>query len=90
MIKAIAVDDEPLALKVIEKFCEKLDFITLEKTFNKPGEALKYVNKFPIDLLFLDINMPSINGIEFYICGLVSPVSNIVCIHSLFSLKYEL
>ena len=66
MIKAIAIDDEPLALKVIENFCEKTDFITLQKTFNKPGEALKYVNKFPIDLLFLDINMPSINGIEFY------------------------
>jgi len=66
MITAIAIDDEPLALKVIENFCEKVDFITLQKTFNKPGEALKYVNKFPVDLLFLDINMPSINGIEFY------------------------
>ena len=66
MIKAIAIDDEPLALKVIENFCEKVDFIALQKTFNKPGEALKYVNKFPVDLLFLDINMPSINGIEFY------------------------
>ena len=66
MINAIAIDDEPLALKVIENFCEKVDFITLQKTFTKPGEALKYLNKFPIDLLFLDINMPSINGIEFY------------------------
>jgi DNA-binding LytR/AlgR family response regulator len=66
MIKAIAIDDEPLALKVIENFCEKTDIISLQKTFNKPGEALKYVNKFPVDLLFLDINMPSINGIEFY------------------------
>jgi len=66
MIKAIAIDDEPLALKVIENFCEKVDFITLEKTFNKPSEALKYTDKFPVDLLFLDINMPSINGIEFY------------------------
>jgi DNA-binding LytR/AlgR family response regulator len=66
MINAIAIDDEPLALKVIENFCEKLPFITLQKTFNKPGEALKYADKFPIDLLFLDINMPSINGIEFY------------------------
>ncbi|HKC67088.1 MAG TPA: LytTR family DNA-binding domain-containing protein [Bacteroidia bacterium] len=66
MIKAIAIDDEPLALKVIEAFCEKVDFITLEKTFNKPGEALKYTDNFPVDLLFLDINMPSINGIDFY------------------------
>lgn len=66
MINAIAIDDEPLALKVIENFCEKVDFITLQKSFNKPGEALKYLNKFPVDLLFLDINMPSVNGIEFY------------------------
>ena len=66
MIKAIAIDDEPLALKVIENFCQQVDFINLQKTFNKPGEALKYAEKFPIDLLFLDINMPSINGIDFY------------------------
>ena len=66
MINAIAIDDEPLALKVIENFCEKVYFITLQKVFNKPSEALKYLNKFPIDLLFLDINMPSVNGIEFY------------------------
>lgn len=66
MIKAIAIDDEPLALKVIENFCEKVDFIELVKTFSKPSEALKYTDNFPVDLLFLDINMPSINGIEFY------------------------
>ncbi|HTA62395.1 MAG TPA: LytTR family DNA-binding domain-containing protein [Bacteroidia bacterium] len=66
MINAIAIDDEPLALKVIENFCEKVSFINLQKTFNKPNEALHYTEKFPVDLLFLDINMPSINGIEFY------------------------
>jgi DNA-binding LytR/AlgR family response regulator len=66
MIKAIAIDDEPPALKVMENFCEKIDFISLDKTFTKPSEALKHLNKFPVDLLFLDINMPSVNGIEFY------------------------
>lgn len=66
MIKAIALDDEPLALKIIETFCAKLDFIELEKTFSKPNEALKHINKFPVDLIFLDIQMPSKNGIEFY------------------------
>ncbi len=65
MIKAIAIDDEPLALKVIENFCGIIDFISLEKTFSKPKEALDYLDKFPVDLLFLDINMPSVNGIEF-------------------------
>ncbi|HEY9007914.1 LytR/AlgR family response regulator transcription factor [Ohtaekwangia sp.] len=66
MIKAIAIDDETLALRVIENFCEQVDFITLDKTFNKPNEALKYISKFPVDLLFLDINMPSLTGIELY------------------------
>jgi DNA-binding LytR/AlgR family response regulator len=66
MIKAIAIDDELLALKVIENFCNKVEGVTLEKTFNKPAEALKYISKFPVDLLFLDINMPSLSGLELY------------------------
>ena len=66
MIKAIAIDDEPPALSVIESFCKKVDFIQLEKTFNRPSEGLKHLEKFPVDLLFLDINMPSMTGIDFY------------------------
>lgn len=63
MITAIAIDDEPLALKVIESHCEKTDFINLQKTFTHPTEALKYLRKYPVDLLFVDIQMPSMNGI---------------------------
>jgi DNA-binding LytR/AlgR family response regulator len=66
MIKAIAIDDEPPALKVIENFCSRTAGIELEKTFTMPAEALKHLRKFPVDLLFLDIQMPSVNGIEFY------------------------
>ncbi len=66
MIKAIAIDDEPPALKVIESFCSHAENIDLEKTFTSPNEALKYLRKFPVDLIFLDINMPSITGIDFY------------------------
>jgi DNA-binding LytR/AlgR family response regulator len=66
MIKAIAIDDEPLALKVVENFCQGVDFIDLQKTFTKPTEALKYLERYPVDLLFLDINMPSLSGLEFY------------------------
>jgi two-component SAPR family response regulator len=58
MIIAIAVDDEPPALRVVEKFCNEVDFIDLVKTFTRPLEAVKYLNKFPVDLLFLDIRMP--------------------------------
>ena len=58
MIKAIAVDDEPFALRLIENFCQQVEFIDLQKTFTKPTEALKYLKKFPVDLLFLDVEMP--------------------------------
>jgi len=66
MITAIAIDDEPLALKAIEKLCETVDFISLEKTFTEPGEAMDHLRNFPTDLLFLDIKMPSISGLNFY------------------------
>lgn len=66
MIRAIAIDDEPPALKVISTFCEKTDLVQLDKTFSRTDEALKYLKKFPVDLLFLDIHMPSLSGIEFY------------------------
>lgn len=66
MITAIAIDDELPALKLLENFCSKVDFMSLQKTFNKPGEALQYINHYPVDLLFLDINMPSVTGIELY------------------------
>jgi len=66
MIKALAIDDEPLALNVIEAFCAQLDYIDLQKTYTKPNEALKHLNKYPVDLLFLDIHMPSLTGIDFY------------------------
>jgi DNA-binding LytR/AlgR family response regulator len=65
MINAIALDDEPPALKVVENFCGKVDFIDLVKTFTNPDEVLKYIAKFPVDLLFLDIRMPSVSGIQF-------------------------
>ena len=66
MLKAIAIDDEPLALELIETFCKGLDLVSLEKVFTKTGAALQYLEKHPVDLLFLDINMPSTSGIRFY------------------------
>src|SRR5215475_2328056 len=65
MIKAIAVDDEIPALEILEDFCSRTNEIDLEKTFNKPTVALQHLKQFSTDILFLDINMPSLNGIEF-------------------------
>src|SRR5690606_3307431 len=66
MIKAIAIDDEPLALTILEHFCSKTNDIFLEKTFTSQKEALNYLEKFPVDLLFLDIQMPENDGVSFY------------------------
>ncbi|MFZ4931316.1 LytR/AlgR family response regulator transcription factor [Chryseobacterium sp. Mn2064] len=66
MIKAIALDDEILALKIIENYAGKLENLSLDKIFNTQSDAQKYLNKFPVDLIFLDIEMPSKNGMDFY------------------------
>lgn len=66
MITAIAIDDEPLALAVISAFCAQVDFVDLERTFTKTTEALAYLESNPVDLLFLDINMPAMSGLDLY------------------------
>jgi len=64
MMNAIAIDDEPLALKVIESLCNKSGSINLQKTFTQPSEAVKHLRKFPTDLIFCDIQMPAMTGIN--------------------------
>lgn len=66
MITAIAIDDEPLALEVLIVYCNSLSNIDLAKTFSNLTNAKKYLNKFPVDVIFLDIEMPKINGVDFY------------------------
>lgn len=66
MLRAIAIDDEPLPLEILKEYCSQSGFVSLEKTFTKIGDAQKYIQSFPVDLLFLDIQMPKISGIEFY------------------------
>lgn len=66
MIKVMAVDDEPLALDLIETYCKSIDFLRFEKGFTGTSSALQFLEKNPVDLLFLDINMPSMSGIDFF------------------------
>lgn len=66
MIRCIAIDDEPLALQLINEYCGKISFLKLEKTFTNTDEAKAYLQHNNIDLLFLDIQMPDINGMQFY------------------------
>ncbi|PXY02335.1 DNA-binding response regulator [Marinifilum breve] len=62
----LIIDDEPLAIKVIQEHLENFrDQIECVGMYTKPIDAIPLLNKGDIDLLFLDINMPSISGIEF-------------------------
>ncbi len=64
-IKAIAIDDEPIALDVIRAHAAKVPYIELKETFTSATEALIYLKKEDIQLVFLDINMPDLTGIDF-------------------------
>lgn len=65
-MKAIAVDDEPIALSIIESHAAKVPFLELKASFTDAFKAMSYLQKENIDLVFLDIKMPDISGIDFY------------------------
>lgn len=65
-MKAIAIDDEPIALDIIRSHASKVPFLDLKATFTDAFKALDYLQKESIDLLFLDIKMPDISGLDFF------------------------
>lgn len=65
ILKCIAVDDEPLALDIIEDYVSKVPFLQLVKRTENAIEALQLVQAGGIDLVFLDIQMPDLTGIQF-------------------------
>jgi DNA-binding LytR/AlgR family response regulator len=62
---AIAIDDEPIALDIVKSHASKLPILTLAATFTNAFEAMYYLQQNHVDLIFLDIKMPDINGIDF-------------------------
>jgi DNA-binding LytR/AlgR family response regulator len=65
MIRCIAIDDEGLALELIEDNIKKIPFLELSGKYTNAFDALKIMQEQPVDLLFLDIQMPDISGIQF-------------------------
>jgi len=65
MLKAIAIDDEPVALEVIRSLTEKVTAVEMVGYFTSSFEAMTFLQTNKIDLIFLDIKMPDISGIEF-------------------------
>ncbi len=65
MIKCIAIDDEPHALRQLAEYIEAVPYLSLEGTFESAFDACNFLHDNAIDLIFVDINMPDINGIDF-------------------------
>jgi len=65
MITVIAIDDEPLALQLIVDYIQKTPDLMLAGEFENPLEAAQYISNNHIDIVFTDIQMPGLNGIEF-------------------------
>lgn len=64
-MNAIVIDDEPIALDVVRSLAAKVPFITLTACFTNAFDAITYLKLHQVDLIFLDIQMPDINGIDF-------------------------
>ncbi len=65
MIRCIAIDDEALALELLEDNIRRTPFLELVKSFTSGFEALEFLRKETVDLVFLDIRMPDLSGIQF-------------------------
>ncbi|PKP04595.1 MAG: DNA-binding response regulator [Bacteroidetes bacterium HGW-Bacteroidetes-6] len=74
MISCLIIDDEPLALELMVDNVSRVSFLRLEGTCNNVIEAMTIMNEKQIDLIFLDIEMPSVNGITFLKTQKVSPM----------------
>lgn len=76
MLTCVIIDDEQHALDLLRDYVSQVSFLDLKGTFNNPLEALHYVNEQPIDLIFVDIQMPQLTGLDFI--KLVKRKTNII------------
>ena len=65
-MKAIAIDDEPIALEIVKAHAAKVPFLDLAAVFTDAFKALEFLQTEQVDLIFLDIKMPDISGIDFF------------------------
>lgn len=65
MLRCLAIDDEPLALELLEDNISKVPYLSLEASCFNPVEAMKVLQEKTIDLIFLDIQMPRLTGLQF-------------------------
>lgn len=65
MIRCIIIEDQAPAQRVLKKFISDVDYLELRQTFNNAIQALEFLNSEQVDLMFLDVNLPKINGMDF-------------------------
>ena len=64
-IRTIAIDDEPLALQLVSDYIRKTPFLELVGSFDNPLDAFDFLSETDVELIFVDIQMPDLTGIEF-------------------------
>lgn len=74
MIKCLAIDDEPLALAQLSGYISRVPFLSLVKSCSDAFEAMEVLAQEEIDLIFVDINMPDLNGLDFVRSLVVKPL----------------
>ncbi|MFD2589157.1 LytR/AlgR family response regulator transcription factor [Croceitalea marina] len=90
ILKVIIIDDEPLAINVIESHSEKIDQLEVVKTFSNAVNASIFLQSNTVDLIFLDINMPVLDGFGFLETLKKKPMVVITSAHAEYALKsYE-
>jgi len=90
-INCLIIDDEPLAVNIVKSYIEEIDEITISNTFNSAMEALTYLKNHSVDLIFLDINMPLLNGLDFIKTLETKPLIIVTTAYDEYAIKtYEL
>ncbi|WP_057940162.1 LytR/AlgR family response regulator transcription factor [Algoriphagus resistens] len=87
MLKSIIIEDQAPAQFILEKFIGDTEFLKLEKTFSDAVEARGYLESHPVDLVFLDINLPLLSGMDFLRTSANQPLTILTTAYSEFALE---
>src|ERR1044072_1765328 len=87
MLRCLAIDDEPLALELLEDNISQVPYLELEGKCNNALEALKFLQEHTVDLIFLDIQMPGLTGLQFIQSLTQKPMIILVTAYEKFALE---